>query len=71
MEAPLHLLERGTGTTNGSQEKGPEAKQQKSRDLAKVMVLLERCIDFESKNKKKLKKSLEKARNYTKKYGCP
>ena len=49
MEAHLHLIERGTGTANGSQGKDPEAKK-KSRDLAKVMVLLETSIDVESKN---------------------
>ena len=57
MEAHLHLIERGTGNANGSQGKDPEAKKRKSRDLAKVMVLLETCIDFDSKNNEKLKKT--------------
>ena len=40
------------------QERGPEAKQKKkSRGLTKVGVLLETCIDFESKNNEKLKKT--------------
>ena len=37
------------------QERDPEAK--KSRGLAKVMVLLETCIDFESKNSEKPRKT--------------
>ena len=40
------------------QERDPEAKKKKkSRDLTKVGVLLETCIDFESKNNEKLKKT--------------
>jgi len=31
--------------------------KKKSRDLAKVMVLLETCVDFESKNNEKPKKT--------------
>ena len=38
------------------QERDPEAKK-KSRGLTKVGVLLETCIDFESKNNEKLKKT--------------
>ena len=51
MEAHLHLIERETGTANGSQGKDPEAKKKKkSRDLAKVMVSLETSIDLGSEN---------------------
>ena len=40
------------------QERGPEAnKKRNSRGLTKVGVLLETCIDFESKNNEKLKKT--------------
>ena len=40
------------------QERDPEAKKKKkSRGLTKVGVLLETCIDFESKNNEKLKKT--------------
>ena len=39
------------------QERDPEAKKKKSRTLTKVGVLLETCIDFESKNNEKLKKT--------------
>ena len=38
------------------QERDPEAKK-KTIDLTKVGVLLETCIDFESKNNEKLKKT--------------
>ena len=41
------------------QERDPEAKKKtkKTRGLTKVGVLLETCIDFESKNNEKLKKT--------------
>ena len=44
-----------TGSAIGAQEKGPKAKKQKSRDLAKVVVLLERGIIFSSKIDEKVR----------------
>ena len=44
------MIERGQGLPMDPQERDPEAKKKKSRDLAKVMVLLETSIDLESKN---------------------
>ena len=45
-----------TGSASGTQEKGPEAKKKKkSRDLAKVVVLLKRGLIFSSKIDEKVR----------------
>ena len=54
-EIVVCIIHECTGSASGAQEKGPEAKNKKSMDLAKVMVLLERGINFGSKNNEKVR----------------